>query len=404
MILTLERRLICQFSDDPDGPILVCIGGLHGNEPSGVVALHNVVEEIRRSRTRLQGQFWSVVGNVTALAAGRRFLDEDLNRIWSSERVQWVRTKPVSEGVDAEVSEQLQLLAVIDRVFQNAEGRRNVFFLDLHTTSARSGPFTIFGDTLSNRHFAEHFPVPMILGLEEQIEGALMDYVGNRGAITLGFEAGRHESPESVDRHEAAVWIALTASGVVSVEDAHNLAEYHRKLSDCSPELPRVLEVSYRHAVAPNDEFAMVLKFNNFEGIRKGQKVARDKYGDILAPSTGRILLPLYQAQGSDGFFVVRSVWPFWLKLSRFLRRLHLDSAIHLLPGVQTHPAQEGAFLVDAALARWRTVEIFHLLGFRRCRPEGHKLVFSRRSEPGVNSTVRREGRRIGTHSGRTDC
>jgi predicted deacylase len=202
---TAERRIICQFSGNSDGPILVCIGGLHGNEPSGVTALIQVEEELRRRNPRFQGQFLGVAGNLTALSSGLRFVHEDLNRIWTAERVEGLlRSQPTTGDLNLEGREQLELLELINGIFHRREEQQEVFFVDLHTTSALGGPFTIFGDTLANRSFARHFPVPMILGLEEQIEGVLLDYIGNRGAVTLGFEAGPHQSPESVGRHEAA--------------------------------------------------------------------------------------------------------------------------------------------------------------------------------------------------------
>ncbi|NIP77669.1 MAG: hypothetical protein GWM90_00080, partial [Gemmatimonadetes bacterium] len=38
-----------------------------------------------------------------------------------------------------------------------------------------------------------------------------------------------------------------------------------------------------------------------------------------------------------------------------------------------------GAVVVDRRVARWYTVEIFHLLGFRRTVERRHELIMSRR-------------------------
>lgn len=377
MVPNDHRHTICHFPGHPDGPLLVCIGGLHGNEPSGVAALTRVCESLQPWKTRLHGEFLGIAGNLRALASGSRFISEDLNRIWTEPRVAGLRSLSTSEHLRDEAVEQWELLSVIDELLETRAGK--VFFVDLHTTSAVGGPFTVFGDTLSNREFAREFPVPMILGLEEQIEGTLMEFVSKRGAVALGFEAGEHDSPESLARQEAAIWIALTATGIVERDDFSNLQEQRAKLEKASTSLPRVVEVIYRHAVTEEDRFSMEPGFSNFDRIREGQIVARDKNGEISAPHSGRVLLPLYQAQGSDGYFLVREVWPFWLRVSKFLRRFHLDLYIHLLPGVQPHPTREGVLFVDSSVARWRTVEIFHLLGFRRWRPEGKHMVFLRR-------------------------
>jgi hypothetical protein len=317
-----------------------------------------------------------------ALASGQRFIKEDLNRIWSAGEVERLRSFQGPGELGADRFQQLELLKLIDDLFQRAGERRRVIFVDLHTTSACGGPFTIFGDTLANRSFAANFPVPMILGLEEQIDGALLDYVGSQGAVTLGFEAGPHTSAESVQRQEAMVSLTLVAAGIIQQKNCQYVVEFRRRLAEASAKIPPVIEVIYRHPVAHEDQFKMIPGFTNFELVKKGQKLARDKDGSVLAPIAGRILLPLYQTQGSDGFFIVNSVWPFWLKLSRFLRQLKLDSFLPFLPGITAHPGQEGALLADPCKARWKTVEIFHLLGYRKCRPEEGSLVFSRRSEP----------------------
>jgi hypothetical protein len=42
--------------------------------------------------------------------------------------------------------------------------------------------------------------------------------------------------------------------------------------------------------------------FLNLQSVKRGQLLARDRNGELLARVNGRIVLPLYQCQGSDGF------------------------------------------------------------------------------------------------------
>jgi succinylglutamate desuccinylase len=46
----------------------------------------------------------------------------------------------------------------------------------------------------------------------------------------------------------------------------------------------------------------------NFQPIQQGEHLANDTTGPVLAPEDGLILMPLYQPQGSDGFFVVQEI------------------------------------------------------------------------------------------------
>ena len=92
------------------------------------------------------------------------------------------------------------------------------------------------------------------------------------------------------------------------------------------------------------------------------------------------LLLPNYQNIGDDGFFVGRRVRRFWLRFSAIVRHLGADRYIPLLPGVRREPGSDVVF-ANRKVARWLTVKIFHLFGFRKCRRDGDVLVFTRRPE-----------------------
>ena len=111
--------------------------------------------------------------------------------------------------------------------------------------------------------------------------------------------------------------------------------------------------------------------------------LAQDQTGDIRSQQDGLILMPLYQGLGSDGFFIGRAVRPFWLRLSAWVRRLHLERIVHWLPGVHRVPEDMNMLRVDTRVARWYPLQIFHLLGFRRRRPQGRYLYVSRRRHDG---------------------
>ena len=121
--------------------------------------------------------------------------------------------------------------------------------------------------------------------------------------------------------------------------------------------------------------------FRNLQPIRHGEQLANDLKGPILATETGRVLMPLYQSQGEDGFFVVKTVRPFWLKVALWARLIGFDRVLRFLPGVLPHPEMKDGFIVDVRIARWLVVPIFHLMGFRRRRSEAGRLVLSRRRE-----------------------
>lgn len=368
-------RVVGRAGGDADGPTIVVTAALHGNEPAGLLAAERVLRRLADMPVR--GETVVLAGNLAALDGRTRFVDVDLNRQWTPERVRTIQGRPRSRDTLVEQGQQRDLLEAIRPVVERARG--TVHFLDLHTSSAEGPPFLTVGDTLRNRAFAERVPLPLILGLEEQIDGSMLEYLNNLGFVTLGVEAGQHDSPDSVDRIEAVLWLALAAAGAIDEADAPDAGRARAMLRDASRGIPRVIEVKRRHAITPADDFAMEPGFRNFMRVRRGQRLASDHRGAILAPEDGLILLPLYQGKGDDGFFIAGAVRPVWLGVSGALRRLRLDRLMTVLPGVRRHPEREGELIVDTRVARFYPLDVFHLFGFRKQRADGTELIVSRR-------------------------
>jgi len=369
------ERILGRIRGARPGPTLLCVGGLHGNETAGVRALRKALERLGPRKAEMTGELVGIVGNARALAVGRRFVDRDLNRAWTEERLARIRSEGPSD--DAEDQEQLALLDTIERVVEEARGP--VYVLDLHTTSGNGGSFSAFGDTLPNRDFAAHIPVPMVLGLEELVEGTLLAFLGYHGLVGVVFESGQHDEPAAVDRAEAAILIALTAVGLLSRDRLPEASEAWKRLHREYRHLPRALEMRVRHDVGVGDGFVMEPGYLNFQRIEEGEVLARDSGGLIKASESGRILMPLYQEQGDDGFFLVREFSAFWLWAASALRRLKVDRIAHWLPGVNLHPRVPDGVVVDKRVARWYALQLFHLLGFRKHEDAGDRLVLRRR-------------------------
>lgn len=370
-------RVVGELLGGEDGPTLICVGSLHGNEPAGALALGRFFSRLGETGIEgLRGRVVGLVGNRQALARGRRYLQHDLNRFWSPQRVRDLRQR--SGPLEAEAEELRDLDREIEGILA-AAGANPIFFLDLHTTSGQGSAFANLDDTLPNRAFALEFPVPLVVGIEEELAGTLASYLFDKGAITVGFEAGQHEEEKAVDRAEAAVWLALESSGILARGKRPEVAAARRILAD-GRSLPRVVEVLHRHPIGAGDEFRMLPGFSNFHPVKAGQVVAHDRHGEVAVDRSGMLLMPLYQEQGAEGFFLIKEIRPFWLKLSEYLRRLRLDRFLGLLPGVHANPAMADSFTVDRRYARWLALQLFHLLGYRRYGEAGRYLVMARRA------------------------
>ncbi len=381
LAINAGEHIIGEFIGDESRRSLVVFGGIHGNEQSGVVAMRRMQSRLKELESRLKGRVYLVAGNTRALQKNVRFIDADLNRHWTDEAVKRNIGGTGSLADCVEDMEQREILEILDRVFSTAQNE--VYVMDLHSTSAESEPFAMIGDTLRNREFARKFPAIILLGIEEQLDSTILEYINNLGAVTLGFEAGQHTTKTAVDNQEALIWLALLNSGIVREQDVSRI-QYENVLKRATEE-SRLIEIRHRHGIAPTDEFEMKPGYKNFQPIRKGEVLASDKTGGIKAVEGGMILMPLYQKQGNDGFFLGREISRFWLFVSKYLRKLKLGNFVRFLPGVNKHPKDEDALIVNTHVARLFPLQIFHLLGFRKRRWLDEKLVVSRRKHDTVS-------------------
>lgn len=369
-----DGHLIGAFTGDRGGPTLIIIGGLHGNEPGGVSAMKSLVPDIKEIEAQFKGRLFFIAGNTQALERRVRYIDVDLNRSWT-------QTLMHGEGSDdfrttAEGRELHELDDLIDSILITAMDE--VFVIDLHSTSAEGIPFATVGDTLRNREFAQKFPIAILLGIEEQLEGTLLEYLNNDGAVTLGFEGGQHLSVKTIENHRAMIWLGLVNAGIIDKSMLPEGEDPFETLASATSGTG-LYEILDRHATKPDDSFAMSGHFDNFAPVKRNAQIATDRNGPITAPRTGLIIMPLYQKLGNDGFFIGQRISPFWLWLSGVLRRLGVQRTVHWLPGVTQDPDDPATLIVNTQVARLFPLQVFHLLGFRRRRWVGNKLVVSRR-------------------------
>jgi succinylglutamate desuccinylase len=377
----LEKREIARIVGNAPGPTLIVVAGIHGNEPAGIHAARRVVERLARVEAPLRGELLVLAGNVGALRAGKRYLTKDLNRQWTEAHVEALLSKPagnLAEVDDAEDREQRELLAAIEGAKARARGR--VHLADFHTSSANGIPFVLFGDTLAQRQFVRVFPLPILIGLEEQLDGALSEYWTRHGCVTFACEGGQHTDPTAVDHLAAVLYLALDEAGLVPRGFMPEVEESLALLRRARGELPPFLEVVSRHAITEEDAFRMEPGFNNLSPAAAGQLLAHDAKGEIRAPKDGVVILPLYQGLGSDGFFWGRAMSPRRMRASEILRLLQLDRLLGLLPGIAKDPEHPLRLIVREA-GRRLPRDVFHAFGYRRVRTRGGELTVERQPD-----------------------
>jgi hypothetical protein len=368
-------RLIAKVEGSPHGPTVVFIGGMHGNEPAGVLALETLMPFIEENRANLKGKVFAIRGNISALACNSRFVDQDLNRIWTTTLLAGIQEKTT---LDAEEKEAKEMLELIQEILQ--DNRDKVYFIDLHTTSAPSIPFITLNDMLINRDFASPFPVPKILGLEEFLKGPLLSYINEMGHIAIGFEAGQHQDPLAVRNCLAFLKLCLVFSGCIPAAIC-KLGYELEWLTVASDRQTGFFEVVYRHKIRALDNFGMLQGFVNFMPIKVHQRLAMHEGQPVFAAYEGRIFMPLYQAKGTDGFFIIQSIPSIAMHLSVWLRRFNAFLLLPLFPGVKWENKAAGKLIVNKTIAKYFTEPICHLLGLRITGTSPGKLYLKQRDK-----------------------
>ncbi|MGH1336760.1 MAG: succinylglutamate desuccinylase [Aureispira sp.] len=311
-----SNRIIGERIGKEPGPLLVILAQIHGNEPAGYKAVQELFRAIDKEKENkpnfeFVGGIVGILGNVKAAEKGVRYIDKDLNRSWLPEAVERIRATDDWSQLDAEDQEIKANLEVID-AYRRIHKPTRTIILDLHTTTAHGGIFSIPAPNDEARRMALAMHAPVLHGFLEGLKGTSLHYFskenfeGDMNAVC--FEAGQHQDEDSHKHAVSAIIQCFKSVGGFYAKDIES--KHDQLLAERSNGLPLEAKLVYVHGIEPADNFSMVREkiYNNFDPIEKGVLLAKDKNGPIKAPYGGLILMPLYQKQGSDGFFIVQEI------------------------------------------------------------------------------------------------
>jgi succinylglutamate desuccinylase len=309
-------RVIDRYEGQLGGPLVIVLTAMHGNEPAGVEAVQDVfrllsIEPLHNPDFCFQGKLVGMIGNLRAFKARQRYLTRDLNRLWLPEQVE-----DALEHDPAELSDEwLELVELTTAIRHEIEVYRpqRLVIIDIHTTSADGGIFTIPLETdPDSLQLAQELYAPVVRGLLDGLQGTMMHFAaGNYFAINgypentacVAFEAGQHNDPLSVSRAIAAIVNGLRGAGCVRPQDVDS--RHDIILKNYAADLPALTRIVHVHHIDPDEMFRMEPGYVNFQPVKAGEVLAKNNRGLVTAPCDGYILMPLYQPQGTDGFFIV---------------------------------------------------------------------------------------------------
>ena len=284
------------------GPALVVLGAVHGNEPSGAVAIARAMDDFQHGRLVLLRGRLTLVPLANPLAFGQRTRggERNLNR----------RFVPRAQPQDYEDRLTRQLAPVL---------AAHDALLDLHSFHTPGVPFAMVGPSNNTgprepfARAAEELALARALGVPQVVEGWLEvydraarargeplddegigtnEYMRSQGGYAVTLESGLHDDPDAVDVAERALHGALAHLG---------LAEVSAPARFGGP-ATRLKEVVLR--ADPGDRLAR--DWHSFDPVAAGEVIAVRADGTpLVAPKAGCVLFPLPGAEvGQEWFYL----------------------------------------------------------------------------------------------------
>jgi len=300
-------RIIGEIEGKEKGPLIILVGGLHGNELTGLKAIDHIFKTIQNDRIDIKGRIIGIKGNKQAIDKKERFIEYDLNRCWTEEHLQHVADND-AQLIFSEDNEVRELKQFFDSLPENNSTQK--ICVDLHTTSSDNGNFIVVPEICSDHPVIRALKLPLILDLEKHIKGTLLKYLTKRDYLAFAFEGGLIGSKVAVQLHIAGIWEILLSSGAISAQQINGIMQIGTLLQTFAAELPHKLRVRHHYWITEEDNFRMKPGFLNFQKVKAGEVIAEDRNGPIQTPLDGLIFMPLYQRSGNDGFFIVEELDP----------------------------------------------------------------------------------------------
>ncbi len=264
------------FSPGP-GPRVLLLGGVHGEEKPGILALERLVAEFQSGRLSVARGQLTIVPRVNreAVERGLHFVDENLNRI--------VRPQPAPANHEQGLAGELAaLIAAHDAV------------LDLHGTQAPTVPFAFLDDeSVPVRGWAE------ALGADFLLTGWPALYAGSDALTTTGFaqslgkraltvEAGQNDDPQAAE----------------FAFDAARRAIAHFGLIIGTPRRPKPKALRLTAVVRREREGQFARPWKNFDPVKKGEVLARYADGvELSASEDGFVVMPFAGAATGEEWY-----------------------------------------------------------------------------------------------------
>ncbi|MBI4086959.1 succinylglutamate desuccinylase/aspartoacylase family protein [Candidatus Kaiserbacteria bacterium] len=270
-----------------DGPAVLFLGAIHGNETCGPVAINAVMKKLERGALALEkgSVIFVPVCNPGAYAKNKRYVDEDLNRVFAKSRVPKTYERTLAN--------------MLCPLVEHAD-----VMIDLHSTGAKGRP-TVFLDfpTKKNRLLAKEIGIDLaIAGWPELytkdnrlVSNDTTVYANSEGKDCLLVECGQHADRSAPKIAERTILRVLAHYGLIRTR--HTPTRASKKM--------RVITMTELFIKEHTDDL-FSRKWKHLEVVKKGRIIGTRKSGGPIVLSEDRVMiLPKYDPPvGKEWFYL----------------------------------------------------------------------------------------------------
>jgi succinylglutamate desuccinylase len=255
--------------------------GIHGDETAPIEMLAHLLDDLAQQPHALRADLMVVVGNLAAIAQGRRYLDADLNRLFAVDRGD-LQTEAETERADA--------IMRATAAFFSAEGGEK-WHLDLHTAIRKSfyPAFAVVPDVIAARRkqtlaaWLGGAGIAAII-LNSKLAPTFSAYTASQfGAASCTAELGQIGLLGTNDLGQFAV----TAAAIDAMLRSGDTLAFRRAS-------PHVFQVA-QEIVKRSDDFQLTFDraTQNFTPLEPGALIAQDGAGSYhVGPVTEYVVFP----------------------------------------------------------------------------------------------------------------
>lgn len=257
-----------------NGPYVVIIGAVHGNERLGEGVIARLLHDIKPEN--LHGELVLIIGNPDAYADHKRFIHSDLNRLFGLQ-IEVLMKKPL-HTLNIEEKRAVEIAPFL----QEAD-----YLLDIHSTIKPSVPFVYCENTKVHLDIAYLFETEYVVSPAAHVRipdltSCSDNYVDQHGGIGITYEAGWHRGQAIFPEVMAKTYQFLYAIGSLEPSLSH---------SEKSKKLPKKVAIN-DYIIPQTPHFHFTKDFSNFDCVEKGEIVAQDEGKIFKAQKKSFVIFP----------------------------------------------------------------------------------------------------------------